>query len=327
MAYRQREPGIAPGPRKKELPPPPWDEVAEQDDETRLLPRKSVASQLPLKSQTLTRIAPAEKTPAPTPSGRASRVSLPWNAREEALQLVSGDLPILPRVPFIPVVTQPGYVPPPPPLADPFEAPHRTSSLRAPEDQALPRHGAEFRTTFSNEAALIADLLRTRFGKRRYGTVHYRLRIDEPGGPSTAGGRLARQSLSLVARKNAAPAIVCGWVDVAKKEAQLRSYGMVVKRQQRHHGSVPALSAQEYERFLQKLMHTLFEGGIRLVLHVPDEQESQQAPTARRSPLLTVLGVLGLVALGFVLGMNAERLAPWFEQASSWLGPTWALTR
>jgi hypothetical protein len=169
---------------------------------------------------------------------------------------------------------------------------------------------------------LIADLLRVRFAKRRYGPARYRLRVDDPDGPSTAGGRLARQALSLVSRDGSVPAIVCGWVDVSKREAQLRSHGVVVRRHQRHHGSPPDLSAQEYEKFLRLLMDTLFEGGIRLLLLLPDEQE---APLARpqaestRGTLSSILGVTLIAALAFILGMHVAHVTPWLEYAQALL--------
>jgi len=65
------------------------------------------------------------------------------------------------------------------------------------------------RTTYSYQALLFADALRGRFAKKIYGRNPHRVaRIDEPEGPSTAGGKLARQPVSLVPRKGIATTLL-----------------------------------------------------------------------------------------------------------------------
>jgi len=226
--------------------------------------------------------------------------------------------------------SQPEEGPPVPLGADPdSSSPHLvTSSLRVPAD--LPTPGGDLRTTFSNQAVMIADLVRERLAQRSYGPAFYRLRIDEPSGPSTAGGLLARQPLSLVPRMDSAPVLVCGWVDVYKKDAQLRSYEVVMRRLlSRQGGSLP-ITEEAYNRFLQELMDTLFDGGIRILVLVPDEQEAAPSsqlpapPPPRR--FRSFLGAVFFVGLGFALGLNAERLVPWLEQGTLWLtqqAPVW----
>lgn len=217
------------------------------------------------------------------------------------------------QAPRSPEPSAPGDVPPPLGLE-----PGVTSSLRAPADGPLPVAGAELRTTFSQQAVMIADLIRERFAGRSYGGAFYRLRIDDPDGPSTAGGRLARQPLSLVPRMDSAPVIVCGWVDVYKKDAQLRSHEVVMRRHHGRQGAGLPISAEAYERFLDELMNTLFEGGIRILVVVPEDQEALPAPPpapVRRHPLRSFLGAVLLLGLGFGLGLSVERLEPWLERA------------
>jgi hypothetical protein len=218
---------------------------------------------------------------------------------------------------------------------DPSGSEHRgvTSSLRAPLDVPLQPAGAELRTSISNQAVMIADLVRERFAGKSYGSAFYRLRIDEPDGPSTGGGRHARQHLTLEPRMDSAPAIICGWVDVSIQDAQLRSYEMMVRR---HEGRAFPLSAEIYDRFLDDLMNTLYEGGIRIMLVVPDDdEEASPAPAPvpeRRRPFLSFLKAVFYIGLGFGLGWNSERLMPvieqvrpWIEQMPVWLEkvPTW----
>jgi hypothetical protein len=188
--------------------------------------------------------------------------------------------------------------------------------------------GEEIRTTFSNKAAMVADLVKATFARRSYGIAPYRLRIDEPDGPSTAGGLHARQPISLVSNLESAPSVGCGWVDVSKKEAQLRSYGVVIKRHLSRYTDKLDITEEEYERFLNELVETLFYGGIKIVVQVPEEPDPSQAKggqaqsqpqRASSSRLGTLLLVMLTFALGLGVGLNAERLAPMIEQVKALL--------
>ncbi|WP_224245629.1 hypothetical protein [Hyalangium gracile] len=149
----------------------------------------------------------------------------------------------------------------------------------------------------------------------------------------------------LVPGKESEPAILVGWLDVARKEAQVRGHGVMELLHESRYGDAPDLREEEYERFLDKLMDALFESGIRLVMLVPDmldqeptlanpmpssaAQRSAQAmsgaaqPT-QPSPLVTRKGVQ-LLALAFVLGLSAQPLFSWTAGAIHWLthAPGW----
>jgi hypothetical protein len=198
-----------------------------------------------------------------------------------------------------------------------------TGELGAPEEVAL-------RTTFSNRAVLIADLLRDTFSRRFFGRSPYRvLRVDEPEGPSTAGGLLARQAISLVARQGSAPSIICGWVDTSKQEAQLRGYESVARRYEAHHGTELDLSAEHYERFLNELVTTLTSGGIKVRVLVLDEEQAtpgQAQASASRSPTHRAAKRgwgNGAQVMTFVLGLLAGRVVPW-DRVDSVLVPLWS---
>jgi hypothetical protein len=222
------------------------------------------------------------------------------------------------------VITQPNYVPPPPAVVSPIvTAPHLTNS---PPPNASPPE-LDLRTTFSNKAAMVADLVKATFARKGYGPMPYRLRIDEPDGPSTAGGLHARQPISLVTHMDAAPPIVVGWVDVAKKETQLRTYE-VVKRRHQHRYPVPMeLTEAEYNRFLDELVETLFYGGIKIMLVVPDDDptplhsvqaQAQPQPQvqAKAEPQTTSRGCFGTLFIltvtfstGIAVGMFSDFFA------------------
>jgi hypothetical protein len=214
------------------------------------------------------------------------------------------------------------------------DEPSFTPSLRAPVDAPQPEKKPKKAVVAPKKGSRIADFVRSTFAERMYGTVRYRLHIGEL--PGSKKKRMAREPLLLIPSMDADPAIFCGWLDGSKKEAQIRSYSVMVLLHESRHGYEPDISQEEYERFTRKLMDTLFDGGIRLVLLVPDTQdyestqfnpvpaqqakpvEAVPAPSPRR--LHPVLGVLFLAVLAFALGMQAEHLFSWLAHALAWFG-------
>ncbi|HEX8436006.1 MAG TPA: hypothetical protein VF697_12945, partial [Archangium sp.] len=178
--------------------------------------------------------------------------------------------------------------------------------------EPAPSAGESNRTMFATHAALFADRLRDKLSKKIYGRNPHRvLRIDEPEGPSTAGGLLARQCISLIPRRGTAPTIVCGWVDVAKKEAQLRSHESLARRYEAQHGTRIDISAEDYERCLDDLVNTLLAGDIKVRVIVPEDSTPAQAP----SPPPTAQGqnfppwLAGVAAaVTFLLGLLLGRM-------------------
>ncbi|MCP3166827.1 hypothetical protein [Myxococcus qinghaiensis] len=176
---------------------------------------------------------------------------------------------------------------------------------------AAAEDGPALRTMFANHSALLAEQLRDALGKKMYGRGPHRvLRIDDPEGPSTGGGKQARQSISLVPRKGTGPSVVCGWVDVSKREAQLRGFEGVAKRYEAHHGEPLELATEEYERFLHDVEDVLVKAVIKVRLIVPEEQAGAglAAPAARAParggvPMILVLLLMGAAfALGLFVG-------------------------
>lgn len=187
------------------------------------------------------------------------------------------------------------------PMLEPSEAP-------AP----APSAGESNRTMFATHASLFAERLQDKFAKKIYGrTPHRVLRIDEPEGLSTAGGRLARQSISLISRKGKEPSIVCGWVDVSKNEAQFRGHESMARRFEAHHGTPLDLSQEDYERCIDDLVQVMVAGGIKVRVLVPDEaspvQPASPPPEVRKQGIAPwMMIVLGTVT--FALGLLVGRL-------------------
>ena len=199
-------------------------------------------------------------------------------------------------------------------VTDPRRVLSNATRVASVEDEDPSAPGGVQRTMFASHAALLADGLRDKLSKKIYGRAPHRvLRIDEPEGPSTAGGRQARQSISLIPRRGSGPSIVCGWVDVSRKEAQLRSHESVARRFELHHGARMDLPAEDYERFLEDVEEALLTVGLKVRVLVPEEPapstrasvEEQQAPRST--------GVAGwlvgvLVAAAFGLGLLVGRV-------------------
>ncbi|MBL0696352.1 hypothetical protein JJE73_22165 [Comamonas sp. JC664] len=168
------------------------------------------------------------------------------------------------------------------------------------------------RTMFANHSALLAEQLREALSKKMYGRGPHRvLRIDEPEGPSTAGGKLARQAISLVPRKGSGPSLTCGWVDVSKREAQLRNFESVARRYEDHHGEPLELQPEEYERFLNDVEAVLLQAVIKVRVIVPEEAGAVrvQGPAARsRTKGVPPLWAGLLAVLAFALGLLAGRM-------------------
>ncbi|MFP2899394.1 hypothetical protein [Corallococcus sp. 4LFB] len=170
----------------------------------------------------------------------------------------------------------------------------------------------ELRTMFATHSALLAERLKAELQHKIYGRSPHRiLRVDEPEGPSTAGGKQARQAISLVDRKGVAPALVAGWVDVARGQASLRNHEAVARRYEFQHGSPLELAPEEYEKFLTDVDEVLRTAAIQVRILVPDESAPTRAtvgPQAPRATGVAVRWVMLLVAVAFLLGLAAGNL-------------------
>ncbi|WP_216672071.1 hypothetical protein, partial [Corallococcus exiguus] len=179
------------------------------------------------------------------------------------------------------------------------------SAQAANQSEATP----ELRTMFATHSALLAERLKGELQHKIYGRSPHRiLRVDEPEGPSTAGGKQARQAISLVDRKGTAPALVAGWVDVAKGQASLRNHEAVARRYEFQHGTPLELAPEEYEKFLTDVDEVLRTAAIQVRILVPDESAPTRATVGQQSPRATgiaVRWVLLLVIVAFLLGLGA----------------------
>lgn len=165
------------------------------------------------------------------------------------------------------------------------------------------------RTYHANQAIQLSELLAIKFAHQTFGTSLRRVvKVTEPDGPSTDGGRKARQAIVLAAEDNSSNDIVSGFVDVARRSAELRSYAVVGQQYQARHHVPVDLTKGEYDRFLADLLDFLKMQGIDTRVSNAVPRSSPPAGSARvakvPAPGLLVAVSVGLgvgLALGYVL--------------------------
>lgn len=172
------------------------------------------------------------------------------------------------------------------------------------------------RTVHAQQAFEFTEVFAYKFDPVVFGRAHpRRLKLFEPDGPSTAGGKQARQSLVLVPDGSEGKNLVIGWIDVTQKAAELRSYGLVAQQFKARFGSDIDLSREEYESLLddlrsflkiQKISQRVAEAAAGP--KVPARQPAPPAPSpaAGNGPMLAMLGI-GIL-IGFGLGFLVFRL-------------------
>jgi translation initiation factor IF-2 len=163
------------------------------------------------------------------------------------------------------------------------------------------------RTYHANQAIQVSDLISVKFADRRFGTSTPRIvRVSEPDGPSTDGGRKARQPILLVPEQGEGNTVVCGFLDVTKRSAELRAYLVLSQQYQQRFGVPLDLSKGEYDRLLTEMQEFLKAQGIEVRLSTAGASRAAQAATAQASPsapnpTVTVILAIGIgIVIGFV---------------------------
>lgn len=135
------------------------------------------------------------------------------------------------------------------------------------------------RTRNANRAMHLSDLLALKFARERFGTeVPRYLRVTEPDGPSTDGGRKARQAILLCPEQEGPSSnIMCGFIDVALRQAELRSYAVVKAHFERRHQQPVDITRGAYNRMVD-LLHTF------LVTQSYDTRVTTTPPARAPSP-------------------------------------------
>lgn len=162
-----------------------------------------------------------------------------------------------------------------------------------------------------------AELVKAAFAKKLIGAVTpRRLEVAAPDGPSTAGGKRARQTIRLVPATGDGAPVMCGYLDVARKLAEVRHYRTVAQQYQERFGKTFDVTASEYAGLCRDLEATL--APFRYTFSYEPEAEAENlegkrvklssqpaAPTART--LNVIVATLVVLILAGVLVAMALR--------------------
>lgn len=173
----------------------------------------------------------------------------------------------------------------------------------------------------AQQALEVSDLLNMRFSGMPVGQEpKKRLLVNAPDGPSTDGGKKARQSITIgPADATSAAALMCGWIDVAQKKAEFRSYRVVAAQSEQRYHRAFDVTEPEYEGLLREAQSLLGFQGFEIVVH--DEMPAQTAsPThagahapdvapasGSNTPMVLSLAVLAVGVIAAIIGFLATR--------------------
>jgi hypothetical protein len=199
------------------------------------------------------------------------------------------------------------------------QAPKPTPGDISANDQAgaspvAPKDRAQLYTRNAGEALNAAELINTALKKRVIGSVvARRVEVAPPSGPSTSGGRKARQSITLVQASLGSPpspqhaaAIMIGFLDVAQKVANVREYELVAKQYEARFRSPFETTKEEYQELTKDLLGMLATLGYKLVADEPREDERISAPSPEpalsgNKPFMIAAAVVAFALLGLWL--------------------------
>jgi hypothetical protein len=127
--------------------------------------------------------------------------------------------------------------------------------------------GKRYLTAVAQEAMDIGDHLLLLFSKKTCGE-NPRMRVDvaKPDGPSTEGGKKSRQTISLVPVEGTSGKVMVGWLDVALKRVEVRSFRVVRFQYYNRYGTDFKVPHSEYEKVVQELSIFLRARGFDVVV-------------------------------------------------------------
>jgi hypothetical protein len=173
---------------------------------------------------------------------------------------------------------------------------------RAPAVSAVPaQKRAQVYTQMAHQAVNAAELLNKGLHKKTVGKKDPRhLEVSEPSGPSTGGGKRARQSINLVPISGEGGVIMCAWLDVAQRAADIRPYDEVEEQFKRRFGGKFDVTPDEYRILMKDLEGMLEQLGFQLVQFEDEDEEAGAGPMGGKN-IRYVAAAVAVVVVGLVV--------------------------
>ena len=108
-----------------------------------------------------------------------------------------------------------------------------------------------------------------------------RIVVAEPDGPSTSGGKHARQVITLAPVAGQGGTVMCGWLDIAKKTAGLRDFRSVADQFKGRYGFAIDITPEEYLEIVRELEVLMKTIGV-VASHEVSEPAKQAAKVAQQ---------------------------------------------
>ena len=158
-------------------------------------------------------------------------------------------------------------------------------------------------TAFAQAALAVSDLLAAKFAGTKFGgSVPRVVKVQAPQGPSTGGGKKARESIVLMPESgDSSQALTAGFIDVGLRAVELRTFEAVAGPYKERFGRVLDLPKPEYEKFIGELKS--FLGGEGYVIKMVDADAA--AAKAQGLPVVAVANYMG----PFPLAMRGDPAA------------------
>jgi hypothetical protein len=143
--------------------------------------------------------------------------------------------------------------------AVPPTAPMPAAGAGGPQGPAGPSQKQQVMTQMAGAAMNMSEIVKSSFQRAVPG---WSAELSEPVGPSTGGGELAQQPVSLVAQSGERLAV--GRVDSARKTATIRSYDVVSAMCQQRYGRPFNVPPQDYQRFVDTIGRLFGSFGLQV---------------------------------------------------------------
>jgi hypothetical protein len=139
-------------------------------------------------------------------------------------------------------------------------------------------------TAYAQAALAVSDLVVAKFAALRFsGKVARVVRVQPPQGPSTGGGKNARESVVLFPENgDSAQALTVGFIDLGLHAVELRTYDALASAYALRHKRKLDLPMHEYEQFVRELHDYLSGAGYAFKTIDADAIEAKASAAAGR---------------------------------------------